>query len=191
MVKQLNFYRWWTLVSRFTNLVSKCPLLFFFIIGNNFKKLFLNFFIITFNVYTIWISCSCRFVSRQGRILFFPFDGKLNIQIAGISFNIEYLQNPPDESNDICQKFDASLKWNFNSKIFGGPLELTYVKTTTDLPKDRNICLGNSSFVTKYADIKGNGERCLYGVMNIFKINIEALGFLWSSKLGFKTTTAD
>lgn len=111
-----------------------------------------------------------------------------------MSFNIEYIQNPPDKSNEMLQKINTSLRWNFNCKIFGGPLELTYVKTTTDLPKDHNrpnYCLGNSSFITKFADFKGNGERCLYGVINVFKINIEALGFLWSSKLGFKTTTAD
>lgn len=111
-----------------------------------------------------------------------------------MSFNIEYIQNPPDKSNEMLQKINTSLRWNFNSKIFGGPLELTYVKTTTDLPKDHNrpnYCLGNTSFVTKYADIKGNGERCLYGVINVFKINIEALRFLWSSKLGFKTPTTE
>lgn len=93
-------------------------------------------------------------------------------QLCFRSFNIEYIQNPPDKSNEMLQKINTSLRWNFNSKIFGG-------------------CLGNTSFVTKYADIKGNGERCLYGVINVFKINIEALRFLWSSKLGFKTPTTE
>lgn len=132
-------------------------------------------------------------VFSRGAFLF-SFVGKLQTKISGMSFNFEYIQNPPDKSNEMLQKVNTSLRWNFNCKSFGGQLELTYVKTTTDLPKDHNrpnYCLGNTSFVIKYDDIKGNGERCLYGVINVFKINIEALRFLWSSKLGFKTPTTE
>lgn len=92
------------------------------------------------------------------------------------------------------QKVNASLIWNLNTKIFGGPLQMKYTRTTSDLPEDCNMpnyCLENSNLVTKFNDVKGNGEHFLYGVTNVYKTTLEALGFLWSSKLSFKIPTAD